>query len=117
MARPKKEQVEEKVYNSEEIEMQAKENSDADYQEVVIRSSDELKEDEEIQEVVAVFGKEFNEAKSVDDIYGMLLELHSESETLQRKASIELGLIPTQLQVVTNQLNICKNNIARALGK
>ena len=47
----------------------------------------------------------------------MICELHKESENMQQKAARELNLIPTQLQVITNQLNICKNNIARALGK
>ena len=101
MARPKKEQIEEV---NEPIDETVEVN--------------EVKEEqlkEQIEEVKKV--EVFNEAKSVDDIYEMICELHKESEELQRKAAIELNLIPTQLQVVTTQLNICKNNIARALGK
>ena len=58
----------------------------------------------------------FNEPKSADEIYQFIVELHTDSERLQAKAAAS-GIIPTSLQVVTYQLMLCKNNIARALGK
>ena len=92
MARPKKEQVEEVKDEVTEIE-------------------ETIEEVEQVEEV-----KAFDEPKSADEIYQFIVELHADSERLQTKAAAS-GIIPTSLQVVTYQLMLCKNNIARALGK
>jgi hypothetical protein len=57
-----------------------------------------------------------DDARSADDIYRFICELHEDSEKLQMKAAMQ-GLTPTNLQVISNQLRICKSNIARALDK
>lgn len=87
------------------------------YKEKVIESETYLQELNKFKSMKPKKEKAFVESEEADDIYLEICVLHERSEAKQVMASQRLGLIPTQLQVVTNQLNICKNNIARALGK
>lgn len=146
MARPKKEQVEEVKETIEEtIEKETQEatnvNNELETEIVEVKDNcnellnaaneEIIKLKEEISEYAAKVEeltnklllkpnkkeKAFVESEEADDIYLEVCVLHERSEQKQSMAALRLGLIPTQLQVVTNQLNICKNNIARALGK
>jgi hypothetical protein len=59
---------------------------------------------------------EKSEHRSAGEIYDFVCELLEDSLRLQQ-IEAQAGRTPTELAITSHQLLMCKNNIARALGK